>query len=465
MLNLYTWGAFGRPAFSFICAVICVSLVHGQYVPFDFEEPVQVSDDTTTANYRMSRNPNTQLAFDSTGRLHLVYWSGYFSTNPINPSEIFHRHWTPADDWSDEVTVDDSYDNQQRRMGGRHPSLAIDKNDTVWVAWHDHRHSPPEPPYNGINNLEVYADKRPADGEFSAHDIRITNTSASHFGDNAYCARVQAAPDGRVSIAWYDFHVDGSISDIFMITSDSAGQFDLTSPMLSLRLTDAGQRSHTPPQVFKPAFNMPDFVITPQGQRHMIWTQDFGGSTGNSGGAPIYYAQPDAQPSLVNYTAIVPSNDGYWNPPKIKLAPNGDIWIAYTVVDNNVRQVELIRRAADTGTFGSPLRLTSGTRNENPDLAIDTDGRLHIVWSEYLGFENKTIRYTYYDPETQEAIVEKTVTTEIASWESPALVLGADGLPYVVFAKYAGEALGDQGSIWFAQPIADQTNVDDWRIY
>lgn len=456
-----------RPALFFLATFMLLTganLTASQ--PFNFKAPVQITADTVDYNYRMSRNPNSQLQFDSSGTLHLVYWSGYFATNPTNPASIFYRSWTDSTGWTDEQIVDDSLDDHGRRMGGRHPSMAIDKDNTVWVAWHDHRHSPPEPPYNGINNLEVYCDKKPAGGEFSEEDIRLTQTSAAHFGDNAYCARIAAAPNGEVTVAWYDFHVDGYVSDIFMQTSDVHGNFDQTSPIISQRITNADNRQLSSGQPFKPAFNMPDFAITTSGQRCIIWSQDFGGSTGNSSAAPVYYAELGSQPMEVAYSAISPANDGYWFPPKLKLAPNGDLWVLYSVnTGSGIRQVELIKRAAGNATFTSPRRITSGGNNQNADMAIDADGLLHIAWVEVSGYQNNQVIYICYDYDSDTRLSELTVTPEPGPWESPALALDSAGLPHIVFGLFQGESLPDHGAIWFVQPEQDTSSISGWELY
>lgn len=458
------WTVAGRFASLFLFSCLWAAPLCAAPASFSFKPAVQVTTDTQY-NYRMSRNPGGQIAFDTSKTLHLVYWSGYFATNPQNPATVFYRSWARDRGWSSEEFVDNSIDSSDRRMGGRHPSMAIDGSNGVWVAWHDHRHSPPEPPYNGINNLEIYCDYRPPGGNFSETDIRLTNTSAPHFGDNGYCPRIAVAPNGEVSVVWYDFHADGSASDIFLQTSDTSGTFDQTSSVLSQRITNADNRSAAGGQPFKPAFNMPDLAITSTGTRLIIWTQDFGGVVGNANQAPIYFAQHGSQPAELPYTAAVSGNDGYWFPPKIKLAPNGDVWLIYTVnTGGGVRQVEISRRRAASATFDSPRRLTATGSNENADLAIDPDGRLHVVWVSTAGYQSSHVNYLLYDYETDGRLKEIVISDGPSGWAGPSIALDSDALPYIVYGNFQGESLGDQGSIWFVEPEAHAT-VRDWVMY
>ena len=46
----------------------------------EFSAPVRLTD--SAAIYRLSRTPSAHMDFDSSGTLHVVYWSGDFSTSP-----------------------------------------------------------------------------------------------------------------------------------------------------------------------------------------------------------------------------------------------------------------------------------------------------------------------------------------------------------------------------------------------
>lgn len=446
-----------------VCALPCAAQ------DYRFSDPQPITDHSE--NYRMSRNPNTQAAFDSSGTLHLTYWAGFFATNPSSPAAVYYRNWNEATGWSDEQIVDDFYFENGDRMGGRHPSLAVDSADTVWIAWHDHRNSLVPPPYNGINDIEIYCDRKPAGEEFfSTEDIRLTNTTQQindNLGDNGYCARIRIAPDNKASVMWYDFHSDGWGSDIFMLTSDAAGDFDISADIMTNRLTAYETRDPIPPDTLEPAFNMPDFVITPQGQRYAIWTQDFGGSTGNSGAAPIYFAAPGETASIIPYIRIAPGNDGYWYPPKLKLAPNGDLWVVYTVLDQNFnRRIAMLRRPYGASGF-DPVIEFSSSQNEscnNADIAFDSQGRMHVVWIKDFGFENHQLWYCAFDPAAGQRSGERQLSAENGPWEAPIILFDAHDNAHVICGSLGGDSVGDKGDIWFTrgEPV---TAAAQWALY
>jgi hypothetical protein len=413
------------------------------------------------------------MAFDSSGTLHLTCWSGYFATNPNSPAIVYYLSRTPEGQWSVPQIVDDSYISgdpvyEGKRMGGRNPSLTLDPKGGVWIAWQDHRNCGVEPPYNGINNIEIYCDWKPAGSAlFSADDVRLTETSALHMGDNGYCPRIQAASNGKLSVLWYDFHQDGWISDIFMMTSDGEGAFDFSSSILDRRITDSNTRVPIPPQTLKPAFGIPDLAISPEGRRYAIWSQDFGGSIGNSGAAPIYFAELPEQPQIVPYTVIVPGNDGYWYPPKIKLAPSGDIWVIYTVREENGRHIEVIRRRSNQTQFDAPIVLTGEGRNQNADLAIDREGRLHVVWEEYNGYRNSVLHYALWDAAGTNRLQEVQLTPTSGAWAQPSIALDHDRLPNIVYCEGNTDTVGARGDIWFVRAIPPQPSAGSscWMVY
>jgi predicted metalloendopeptidase len=80
------------------------------------------------------------------------------------------------------------------------------------VAWHDYRHATAAG--NWMDNTEIYADRRPAGGAFSALDLRLTATAAGGLGDKA--SRRNSPPTRcRIHLAWYDFHYYGTVSIFF----------------------------------------------------------------------------------------------------------------------------------------------------------------------------------------------------------------------------------------------------------
>ncbi len=407
----------------------------------------------TSENFQLARNPNSSIAFDSAGTLHATYWAGGAATLPSTPSYVYYQSWTEGSGWTTREFVDDSTYNPGSgdvHYGGRHSSLAVGPDDSVWITWHDHRHSNPDSPGNGIDNIEIYADSKSSGGSFSASDIRITNTSAGHLGDNGYIPSIAIAPDGVVSIFWYDFSLDGGKSDVFVKHSDTSGNFNFSETMTDMQLTDASTRPS-----FSDAYSVPDVAVDSSGAVYGIWTKGFGGA------APVYYAALPNPASIVSEAEIATDTGAFFNPAKIATASNNDVWVVYNDISGSTSDIYAVRKIAASSTFGSPIPLAanSGYEETAPDIEIDADGIAHIVW-----IDERSGRHVYYgqfDPDSSTMIEEEQLTASAGNWERPTITLDADGKAYILFEENID---GSTGDIWFTYE-SEPTAVGGWQNY
>lgn len=410
-----------------------------------FAVPEKLTDGM--ANYRLSRTPGKVMAFDTLGNLHVVYWSGGIETKPVtSPSFIYHRLRPPGGAWSPQVSIDDSFIGVDK-IGGRHPSLAIDPDDTVHVVWHDHRHST-APAW--IDNLEIYMDSRPAAGSFSATDLRLTNSTAVHLGDNGFTPQIAAEASGRLHVVWYDFNQDFNFSDIYLLASDLSGVFTTASPVATAQLTDASTRGANP------SYTLPDIAVDAAGTRHLVWVRGF------ATGADLYYASVASGSGSTTEQLLSPAATDFLDPPKIEVAQNGDVWIVYgeeSGTPDSSEDVILLRKRAGQASFDPPIAAVARAgRQFAPDFVIDDAGLVHLVWVEKVA-SGTSVRYGVYDPNAGALTREMTVTDGSGPWARPSLALGADGFAYVVFEQ--DDLLG--GDIWFA--VNNKSGARDWTAY
>lgn len=102
--------------------VVALAAAPAAAAPPTFDPPALVTDGTR--KHRLAQNPARAALWEGE-TLHLAWWSGGFATSLAEPSFVFHRAWTSAAGWGATTTVDDSFDAQQRRLGGRHPTLHL----------------------------------------------------------------------------------------------------------------------------------------------------------------------------------------------------------------------------------------------------------------------------------------------------------------------------------------------------
>ncbi len=411
-----------------------------------FSAAVKLTD--ASEKFQLSRNPNGALGFDSDERLHLVFWSGRITgTLPGLPSYIYYQNWTEVGGWTTREFIDNSTYSAQH-YGGRNPSLAIGPDDAVTVVWHDHRHSNPSSPGNGIDNIEIYADKRQHNGSFSATDIRLTTSSAGHLGDNGYMPKIVAAPSGVLSVIWYDFNADYSISDIYVKHSNASGVFNTGETMASMQLTNLTNRGNTP------EYTIPDIAVDASGDLFGIWT------TGVGGTAPGIFATIENPGGIGVSGQFAAATAGFFDPPHATTAPNGDLWIAFTDESGATKDVRAVRKPAGSNTFDSPITIKGTASVERGiDLEVSTDNKLHVVWVDERA--GKHVYYGKYDPDTSTLVEEEKLTTSDLKWERPTIALDSGNRPFVVWEENTSSLKGD---IWFAW--ADQSSdVPDWERY
>ncbi|MBX3729673.1 MAG: hypothetical protein KF858_10855 [Candidatus Sumerlaeia bacterium] len=416
-----------------------------------FSAPQVITDGA--APYRLARNPNRTLAFDSASRLHLVYWSGAFlETSIAEPSYVYHREWTAGAGWSPQVSIDDSTIDSgsgPQHVGGRHPSLALTPDDTVWVVWHDHRHT--NEAGNNINNLEIYADRKPAGGSFLAGDIRIsTTTNTSIAGDNGYAARVAALPDGTIAVVWYDFTRGlGNNADIYVRHSDTTGNFVGTPAMEDLRLTDAAAQG----ALF--AYSIPDVTVDAAGKLLAVWTAGFGGA------APVYFAAIPQPPAPVTVETLRTQTAGYDDAAKIVTAPNGDVWIVFTDRTGGGHDVRALRRPASSTAFEGPIAFAASPTHieRHGALAVADDGAVHLAWVDER--DGVHVYHARFAPGTWALEEETRLTTESGLYVRPALALDGDGRPHVVFEEEIGSGVG---AIHHVRAV-ETASARGWELY
>ncbi len=415
-----------------------------------FEPPLKLTDSST--RYRLTRNPGSNAAFDSDGTLHLVYWGGGDATLPSSPSAVYYRSRSASDVWSVAEVVDDSFHDSGSglvRFGGRQPSLAVDADNGVHVVWHDHRHSNPDPPAGGIDNIEIYADYRPFGGSFSTTDIRLTETSAGHLGDNGYLPGIAVAPSGVLSVVWHDFNADFDVSDIYVRRSDTSGNFTAVTGLGSFRLTNLSNRAGLP------AYVTADIAVNPTGDTGVVWTENFGGTS-----AATFAIVTDP---VTTASEIVASSTtaGFFDPPKLIVAPDGSFWVIYTDESGATRDVVAVRYDSSSGTFDSPVAISAEpTFDESAcDAEFSSDGRLHAAW-----VDRRSGRHVYYaeiDLTGPVKVQETRLTTAAATWERPSLALDGSSLPHVFAEEFVNAATGD---VWYFQPQT-VSSVSSWGIW
>lgn len=394
-----------------------------------FSPPVQLTPDSGK-QFQLTRTPTRTAAFDSNGTLHLVYWAGGAATTPSTPSEVYYQTRTAQGVWSQAVELDANSTIDRgfglEKMGGRHPQLALAANNDLYVVWHDYRHCNPASPANSIDNVEVYAQYRPA-GLGVPQDIRLTNTTAAHLGDNSYLPRLALLPNGTFSVLWYDFNANMDVSDLYALHTANLAAY-VPQSLASSRLTVETARAGT--SLEKP-YSAPDFLADSTNTLHAVWTSQFDSE------APAWYSTIPNPSGTITEQQIFPTTGGFFDPPRLVLAPNDDVWVV--VRTGSLNGISVRRKPAGQATFQPELMIQqpSLTPVSQPSLAVDSTGVLHLTW---ISGGNTVI---YRRVTVPGIVLEEQIVASGANFQRTNLLLKSNGEPVIFYDTLSGATNGE----------------------
>lgn len=335
----------------------------------------------------LSRSPVSLESGQGQTPFHLVYEQ---ENADGQGSRIFYRYalTTTLDPgvpvWSEPIEVTHS------PIQAAHPSLLIDPDGSPIVAWHDYRHTTAEGNY--IDNVEIYLSvAEPGSLRFEP-DYRVTESRSGHNGDNGYVPVLIHHAGDLAGLTWYDFASDGHISEIYytpLNRIELASHLPVNMP--ASRVTMAGNERTI-------GFSVPTGVTTADGTTHLFFTSGFSDTSGD-----LYYLRIESDGAFAAPVLLIPKAASYFAPPSIALDPDGRIWVAFTDRSRGNQQ-----RRIGIGIFHPDSQQIENlfyaspddTDCSNPDVAVDPDGIVHLVWQEIvpLGFFDMAseIRYAAF---------------------------------------------------------------------
>ncbi|MBN2327350.1 MAG: hypothetical protein JXR73_09350 [Candidatus Omnitrophica bacterium] len=429
-------------AFSPTCQILLLSLVllAPPICAVEFDEPFLIYQGGEEIQF--SYNTSGAMAVDSKGRIHLVYFIAD-AGGSLPDNRILYQ--TIADGSVSSPARVDSGD----QGGGRHPTLAVDSQDAVHIAWQDYRHT--TAPGNYIDNLEIYYDKKTPGGSFSIDDVRITNTSAGHMGDSGYVPNIDIGADDRIEIAWYDFTANGNNADVYLRRSTGQGAFPLQEGIESFRITDAlsDPTNYT-------ANWMPDVAALADGSSYVIW----GFLEGWQGSFQLQGRSILSDGGLGPVEKIADQGGRFLDPPRLASDRDGNLGLASSEFVDGFYQVNFYYKPKASDWIG-PIRANDGSLSSSqPSLAFDSSGIAHVVWQEDLSGMYQAMLASI-DPQTFAVNDRRILSSEDRDARTPAIAVDprTDQI-YVVWIEFGWD--GDRSIVGRSEAA---TGVTDWKMY
>lgn len=425
--------------FHLICFIIYIASAPLGLYALDFAEVQTLL--TTDAKIEFSRVPHGSIGVDGNGTIHLVYTENGESNSP--PLTKIWYHTLVDQDISEPIRVDSS-----NHIGGKHPCLAIDSNNTVHVAWQDYRHTTSAG--NFIDNVEIYYDRKPVNDDFSENDVRISHTNAEHLGDNSYTPQVTIGTDNKIHIIWFDFTVNGENAEVYLRSHPLSGDFPDLVGIDDFRITSTEST-----QTFSSKW-FPSLAASPNGSVYAIW----GTRSGFQGSFTIEGREVKHDRTLEAVETIALEAAHILDPPRLAGDNNGNVGTIYPKYLNGIYLI-FFRYRSNGQNWSEPIQISqSGFDATQPDLAFDINGHVNLVWQRDIdGIQQ--IQFTRFDPNQPYDSDIQALSSFQADARTP--VLATDSQTGTVHIVWIEHLENGQRSIMYTKEKT--TVLQEWIMY
>jgi hypothetical protein len=315
----------------------------------------RVTATATDSETGLSHNP---LAVDSRGDLHVV-WAEQDGPSANYQIWSARRRQLEWDAPQRAVAYLVSYPGSG--VGAKYPSLVIDAEDTLHVAWHDYR-------IGGIQNVEIFTKSRGIDAAWDTtggSDVRLTHSAHPETnGDNSYLPTLVQDPGGELIVAWYDYRFDGNNAEI-LAKAREGGAWDTTPGDAADTRLSATSGNSVDPAV----------AVDSAGGVHVVWAEP--APTG-----AVLVATRDATTKAWAAAETVSTGGTATGSPAACVASNGALVVAW--VDTRYGGQAIVARERPVGgAWGAESRVSPlGANAAEPALAAGPDGRVHAAWHD-----------------------------------------------------------------------------------
>jgi murein DD-endopeptidase MepM/ murein hydrolase activator NlpD len=340
-----------------------------------------------------SKSPS--LFVDSDGMVH-VAWEDETNYDGCGwDADIFYKSKPAGGSWSiTEVVSTESTDSSG------FPSLAVDNNGTVHVAWHDYTD------YAGSGSgWDIFYKSKPAGGSWTTTEV--VSTESTYL---SWCASLFVDNDGMVHVAWEDetnYDGCGWDNDIFYKSKPSGGSWSTTEVVSTESTWDSWH---------------PALFVDNDGMVHVTWQDwtDFGGS--GSDWDIFYKSKPSGGSWTTTEVVSTESTSGSSQP---SLAVDfGEVhvaWVDRTDYGGSGSDLDIFYKSKAPGEDWSVTEVVSTESTDSSyhcSLAVDF-GEVHVAWvdrTDYGGSGSDLdifYKYKIYEEESPYFYVVPLEVTDI----------------------------------------------------
>jgi BNR repeat protein len=304
------------------------------------------------------------------------------------------------------------------------PAVVIDEGGEVAVAWVDQRRK------------AVLFQRFSAEGK---QQLEQPVDLSRHPETFSWLPRLAIAPDApdKIFVLWQEIIFSGGShgGDILFARSDDGGR-TFAAPLNLSKSSGGDGKGRINKEIWHNGSL--DLAAGPNGVLYAAWTEYDG---------PLWFARSVDGGKVFSRPVRVTAGAGGHpaRAPALALAPDGALYLAWTVGDNDAADIHLARSTDGGRTFSAPQRVApSKTYSDAPKLAVDSAGVVHLAYAESTGgpFARHHVRYTRsadggrtFQPPRE---VSQPMPDGFAGAGFPSLSIDAQGRVYVLWELYGG---------------------------
>ena len=318
-----------------------------------------ITEVVSTESTEESREPS--LAVDCNGIVH-VAWCDYTNYGGSGTDkDIFYKFRDMTGLWSTtEIVSTESTDNSYG------PSLDIENDGTVHIAWYDHTN------YAGSgNDYDIFYKTRSISGTWSITEVVSTESSS----DSNNPSLSVENPD-KVHVSWDDntnYNGCGTDFDIFYKYRDLNGVWSITEVVSTESTSDSF---------------WPTLRVDSDSNIHVVW-DDWTDYSGAGVDEDIFYKVKTGSGWSITEVVSTESNEISYQSSLDATSSNVYVsWKDMTVYGGSGADADIFYKSRDISSWSTTevVSTESTAQSEWPSLHIDTLGTVHVVWGDMTDY-------------------------------------------------------------------------------
>ncbi|MFC1761801.1 hypothetical protein ACFL6U_06945 [Planctomycetota bacterium] len=314
------------------------------------------------------------------------------------------------------------------------PAVAVDRHGNIHVVWEDYRDD------RELGNI-YYSQSLDAGKSFGQDvmvDDSLTLTSEQKHPD------IAVGNDGTIHVIWEDYRDNPAMGNIYYAKSMDGGRHFGPDVMADQRVTDTSEQR-------SPAIAVDDLGII-----HVVW-EDY---RDNPKLGNIYYSKSTNRGESFGADVMVddpPTITSDQVNPALTVDTQGIIHVVWEDYRDNPAMGNIYyAKSSDGGDhFGPDVMVdaifTHTTVQRYPDIAVGSDGTIHVVWEDYR--DNPILGSIYYANSSDggrsfsKDIMIGDAITPTSHQILPTIAVDDNGIVYVAWEDYRDHP--DHGSVYY----------------